>query len=74
MSQVLELKFNTANGKTMTISVNDPKQNLTASEIVTAMQTIISEDVFHNEGHGLVAINEARIVDRNVSEIDLSQS
>lgn len=74
MAQVLELKFDTANGKTMTISVNDPKQNLTAADIATAMQTIISEDIFHNEGNGLVAINQARIVERNVAEIDLSQS
>lgn len=73
MAQVLELKFDTANGKTMTISVNDPKDNLTATEIATAMQTIITQNVFHNEGNGLVAINHARIVDRNVSEIDLPQ-
>ena len=73
MTQVLELKFNTANGKTMTISVNDPKSNLTAAEIATTMQTIIAEDAFHNEGNGLVAINQARIVDRTVSEFDLTE-
>ncbi len=73
MAKVLELNFNTANGKTMTISVNDPKENLTISEVATAMQTIISQDVFHNEGNGLVAINQARIIDRNVSQFDLSQ-
>lgn len=73
MAKVLELNFNTANGKTMTISVNDPKENLTISEVATAMQTIISQDVFHNEGNGLVAINQARIIDRNVLQFDLSQ-
>lgn len=73
MSQVLELKFNTANGKTMTIAVNDPKSTLTASEISSAMQTIIAQDIFHNEGNDLVSINQARLIDRNVSDINLAQ-
>lgn len=74
MAQVLELKFDTANGKTMTLSINEPKANLTATEIAAAMQTIMTADVFHNEGHGLVAINQARTVERNVSEFNLTQN
>ncbi|MFP7202109.1 DUF2922 domain-containing protein [Lysinibacillus halotolerans] len=74
MAQVLELKFDTANGKTMTLSVNEPKPNLTPTEITAAMQTIMTADVFHNEGHKLVAINQARIIERNVSEFNLTQN
>nr|WP_106779038.1 DUF2922 domain-containing protein [Lysinibacillus timonensis] len=72
MAVTLEMKFNTANGKTMTISVNEPKDNLTPTEITTVMQTIIDQDVFHNEGFALVGINQARMIERNVSELTLS--
>lgn len=74
MSQVLELKFDTANGKTMTLSVNDPKPNLTPTEITAVMDSIIAADVFHNEGNALVKINLARIIERNVSDFDITAS
>lgn len=69
MAQVLEMKFNTANGKIFTISLNNPKPNLTASDISNAMEVIIAQDVFHNEGNGLVSIKSARIIDKNTIEM-----
>jgi len=72
MTKVLELKFNTENGKTMTLTVNDPKESLTAGEVEAAMQEIIASNVFHYNGSSLVAINQARIVERNVSEFELA--
>ncbi len=71
MALTLEMKFNAENGKTLTISVNEPKENLTALEVAEAMQTIIDQNVFHNEGFPIVAIHQARIVERNVSELEL---
>ena len=72
MTKVLELKFDTENGKTMTLTVNEPKESLTAAEVEAVMQTIIASNVFHNNGSSLVAINQARIVDRTVSEFELA--
>lgn len=69
MSQVLEMKFDTANGKTFTISVNNPKPNLTSTDVSNAMQTIIDQDVFHHEGDALVGLKQARIIDKTVTEI-----
>lgn len=71
MAKTLELKFNLANGKTMNLNVNNPKENLTPSEITNAMQTIIDQNVFHQNNSELVSINQARIVERNVTEIQL---
>ncbi len=71
MTQVLELKFDLANGKTTTLTVNDPKQNLSAAEVQTAMQTIIDSNIFHSNGSSLVAINLARIVERTITEFEL---
>lgn len=72
MSQVLEMKFDTANGKTITISVNDPKPGLTGAEISGVMQTIMDQDVFHHEGNALIGKNQARIVERNITEVTLA--
>ncbi|KGR77775.1 DUF2922 domain-containing protein [Ureibacillus manganicus] len=71
MALTLEMKFNLENGKTLTLSVSEPKENITPAEVVTAMQTIIDQDVFHSEGYAIIGINQARIVERNVSELEL---
>ncbi|BDH61746.1 hypothetical protein MTP04_18760 [Lysinibacillus sp. PLM2] len=72
MALTLEMKFNTENGKTMTISISEPKDGLTPAEVSNVMQTVIDQDVFHYEGFPLVGINQARVVERNISEITLS--
>ena len=71
MALTLEMKFNTANGKTITLSVSDPKENITSTEVVTAMQSIIDQDVFHNEGYAIVGISGARMIERNISDLEL---
>ncbi|SOC37193.1 DUF2922 domain-containing protein [Ureibacillus acetophenoni] len=71
MALNLEMRFNTANGKTLTLTVSEPKEDITPAEVATVMQTIIDQDVFHSEGFALVSINQARIVERNVSELEL---
>ena len=65
------MKFNTANGKTFTLSVSEQKDNITATEDSTVMQSIIDADAFHNDGYAIVGINQARLIERNVSEIEL---
>lgn len=71
MAGVLELRFDTEQGKTMTITINDPKPSLTSSEVEEVMQTIIDSDIFHQEGHALVGINQARIVERTITMLDV---
>ena len=70
MAKVLELKFDAENGKTMTFSINEPKTELTPSEIREAMESIIAANVFHLNGFSLTAINQARLIERNVSDIE----
>ena len=69
MSQVLEMKFEAANGKIFTLSLNDPKPGLTPTEILNAMQNIINQDVFHVDGSALVAIKQARLSDKTITNV-----
>lgn len=71
MTKTLELKFNVANGKTMNLTIQNPKDNLTPADITSAMQTIINQNIFHQNTYELVSINQARIVERNVTDIQL---
>ena len=71
MTQVLELQFETAAGKTTTIAIDTPKPNVTAEEIQQVMQTIIAKNVFDRQASALVAMTGAHIVDRHVREFEL---
>jgi len=69
MAKTLQLQFEAANGKNITISVDDPKDSLTSEEIETGMNAIISSNVFHVEGDPLTLGTNAKVVERNVTTI-----
>ena len=72
MTQVLELTFELADGKSLTLSVANPKVNVTEAEINQAMETIIASGAFTRDGQAIVAKKLARIVERNVTEFALN--
>lgn len=71
MAQVLELQFETAAGKTATISIDAPKSDVTATDIQQVMQTIITANVFDVQASAFVGMKGARLVDRQVSLFDV---
>ncbi len=72
MTQVLELQFATADGKTTTLTIDAPKPNVTVAEIQQAMETIVAKNVFAGQAGALSAIKGARLVDRQVTEFDVA--
>lgn len=69
MAQVLEMQFETLGGKKLTISVDEPRTNLTALEVETGMQALIASNVFEVNGFGLGNVFSARLIERNVSDL-----
>ncbi|HSO58451.1 MAG TPA: DUF2922 domain-containing protein [Paenisporosarcina sp.] len=69
MAQVLEMQFETSGGKKLTISVDEPRANLTALEVETGMQAIIASSVFEVNGFELASAFSARLIERNVSDL-----
>lgn len=61
MERVLQLVFKKSDDNQKIISVNDPREDVTAEEAHTAMQDLIDSDVFNAEGIGLAEIVEARV-------------
>ena len=71
MSKKLELQFTNFEGKTATISIDDPIEPVEAATVSAAMDTIIAANIFTSTGGDLVTKKGARVVERNVTEVDL---
>lgn len=67
----LELIFENEIGKNVTISLDNPKENLDANTVISAMDEIIAQNVFTSNGGDLVHKKGARVVERNVTEIEI---
>ena len=61
MTKTLELVFRTSAGTEATISVVDPKDDLTLAQAQTVMQDIITKNIFEIKGSVLAEKVEARI-------------
>lgn len=72
MNRVLELKFTLSDEKTMTLTIPNPKEDLTDEQVVTAMETILVSNVFERDGANIVSIHSARIVGREVIELNVA--
>ncbi len=70
MANVLEMVFKTAEGKSHRITLNDPKEDLTGTEVRQAMDLIVSKDTF-NVGGGLVEAVSAAIISTDKTPIDI---
>ncbi len=68
----LVMVFKTDSDNNVSISVDNPKDNLQESAIKSAMETIIAKDVFAPKEEQLVALVEARIVVTNTNEYELA--
>ena len=71
VTKKLLMTFKTDEDKNMSISVEDPKPNLTESEILEAMNLIIEKDVFMPNGEALVEKVGAKVVETETQEYDL---
>lgn len=67
----LVMVFKNSVGKNVTISIEDPKDNLTEEQIKTAMDLIVEKKVFKKNDYALVSALKAEIVTTNTTEYDL---
>jgi hypothetical protein len=69
MTKTLQLVFRNEEGRTVTLSLNDPIEPIDSGEVEGVMDTIIAKDVFTSSGGSLVEKVTARLVAREVTEI-----
>ncbi|NLT94096.1 MAG: DUF2922 domain-containing protein [Clostridia bacterium] len=63
------MTFVNAANQRVTLSVQDPREDLAAQDVETAMNEIIAANVISSAGGDLVAAVSARIISRQVTEL-----
>ena len=67
----LVMIFRNSAGKNVTISIDDPKDDLTEEQIKTAMDLIVEKNVLKKNDYALVEAVEAQIVTTQTTGYDL---
>jgi hypothetical protein len=68
-TQTLRMVFKNESGSNFTISLDNPRDNITAAEIEAVMDLIISKNVFQTGGGALVSKQDVQIVDRTTNDL-----
>jgi len=69
MNKTLQMIFVNEMGRNVTLSVVDPRDDVTAEQVSTVMADILARNAFTSTGGRLVSAAEARVVSRGVEQI-----
>ncbi|HHT46585.1 MAG TPA: DUF2922 domain-containing protein [Firmicutes bacterium] len=69
MEQTLRLIFRNAEGRSVTMSVSDPKDPLDSMEVNNVMDLIINSNIFDSSGGSITEKVRAEVVSRQVETI-----
>jgi hypothetical protein len=71
MAKTLELQFGTELGKTVNLSVENPKEPIDEAVVKQSMAQIIASEIFTTSTGKFVVAKGARVIDRNVTDYEL---
>lgn len=69
MDKSLELIFKNQAGKNARMSMQDPKDDLTADQVQSLMDNILEKNIFETTGGDLVEAVGARLIQKEVIDI-----
>ncbi|WP_088188430.1 DUF2922 domain-containing protein [Desulfosporosinus sp. FKA] len=67
--KVLRMTFNNAAGSAVTITLPQPKEDLTAAGIEAVMDQIIAKNIFLTAGGELISKRDVKIVDTTTNDL-----
>ena len=67
----LLMTFKTTDDKNVSISVDEPREDITEQEIYDAMMIILNKDIFYPNGSTLVSLVGAKVVETGTTQFDL---
>ena len=67
----LVMTFKNRIGKNVTLSIDDPKDDLTEEQIKAAMELIIEKNIFKKNNHTFVEAVDAQIINSQTDDYDL---
>ncbi|NMA87343.1 MAG: DUF2922 domain-containing protein [Tissierellia bacterium] len=65
----LEMEFKDVAGKKFNLSLDEPKDNLTESDIRTAMEEVVNRNIFSTKEGDIVETVKARVIKTEIEEI-----
>ncbi|MCB8815913.1 DUF2922 domain-containing protein [Desulfosporosinus shakirovi] len=68
-NKVIKLTFTTVAGKTFSITLPNPRTDLTKAEAEAVMDTIISKNIFITNGGELVEKRDIRVIDTSTNDL-----
>jgi len=69
MSTRLRMSFINALNRTTSMSVDDPREDLTPAEVQAVMDDVIAKNIFNSSGGDLVSVKSAEVVTTTVNEL-----
>ncbi len=69
MSTRLRMSFLNALNRTTSMSVDDPREDLTPAEVQAVMDDVIAKNIFNSSGGDLVSVKSAEVVTTTVNEL-----
>ncbi len=67
--KVLRMSFNTALGSAVSITLPDPKADLTAAQIEAVMDQIIAKNIFTGTGGDYLSKRDVKIIDTATNDL-----
>ena len=71
LNKKLVMTFKTSDEKKVSISVDNPREDLTEEEVKTAMELIKEKNIFAPNGADLAALVSAKVVQTDTTNYDL---
>ncbi|MFO7887400.1 MAG: DUF2922 domain-containing protein [Eubacteriales bacterium] len=69
MSTRLRMSFLNALNRTTSMSIDDPREDLTPAEVQAVMDDVIAKNIFNSSGGDLVSVKSAEVITTNVNEL-----
>jgi len=63
------MSFINALNRTTSMSVDDPREDLTPAEVQAVMDDVIAKNIFNSSGGDLVSVKSAEVVTTTVNEL-----
>ena len=68
----LVMTFKSSDNKKVSLSVDNPREDITENEIKSAMDLVVSKNIFAPNGSDIVAVVEAKVIVTDTTEYDLA--
>ena len=71
LTKKLLMTFKNSDDKKISLSVEDPREDITEEEIKSAMELVLAKNIFAPNGLDLVSVLEAKVVVTDTTPYDL---